>query len=164
MYQSSKNQHNHKLLACTTKVKGNATLPHHYPLKVSEPSTDHIIQAYSDIFQDTKKLKNYKLQLHINHNITLVQQLVRQILFHSRLKVKNELQRLLDLGIIKKNSRPTSWLNHFVQAPKTIWLCIDMRQANRAIIMWKTHHPSNRQFPNRPSQWLLLLKDRSNTR
>ena len=34
-------------------VAYNATSPHHYPPKASEPSTDHIVQACSNVFQET---------------------------------------------------------------------------------------------------------------
>ena len=71
-------------------VAYNATSPHHYPPKASEPSTDHIVQACSDVFHKNRELKNYKLQLYINHAVTLVQQPVRKIPLHTRKKVEKK--------------------------------------------------------------------------
>ena len=94
-------------------VAYNATSPHHYPPKASEPSTDHIVQACSDVFHKNRELKNYKLQLYINHAVTLVQQPVRKIPLCTRKKVEKELQRLLDLDIIEK----VNWPNKLVKNP-----------------------------------------------
>lgn len=126
-----------QLVVCTIKVKGNAASPHHYPPKASEPSTNHITQTYSDIFQGTAKLKNYKLQLHINHHVTPVQGPVQQIPFYTRKKSWEGNTETTRIRHYQKISRPTSLLNPIVPVPKedqTIQLCIDMRWENTAII------------------------------
>ena len=67
-----------------------------------------------------RKLKNYKLQLYINHAVTRVQQPVRKIPLHTRKKVEKELQRLLDLDIIGKVNWPNKLVkNPIVPIPKT---------------------------------------------
>lgn len=52
------------------------------------------------------------------------------------------MELLEELDIIEKVSSPTSWINHFVAMEKPdgdIRICLDMRQANRAIL--KKKHP-----------------------
>ena len=99
-------------------------------------STKDIIDQYPDVFQGTGLLKDFELQLHIDPDITPIQQPLRRIPFHTRRKVETELERLLNLDIIEPVSGPTSWLNPVVPVPKadgSIRLCLDMRKANTAI-------------------------------
>ena len=99
-------------------------------------STKEIIQNHADTFQGTGLLKDFQLKLHIDPSVTPVQQPIRRIPYHTRVKVEAELNRLLDADIIEPVSGPTSWLNPIVAVPKsdnTIRLCLDMRQANKAI-------------------------------
>ena len=55
------------------------------------PSTQQIINKYQDIFKCMGTLKNFKLQLHINQNITPVQQPIRRLPYHTKKKVLDEL-------------------------------------------------------------------------
>ena len=55
------------------------------------PSTQQIINKYQDIFKGMGTLKNFKLQLHINQNITPVQQPIRRSPYHTKQKVLDEL-------------------------------------------------------------------------
>ena len=60
--------------------------------------------------------------------------------FHMRTKVAAEIQKIEQEGIIEKVSGPTEWVSRIVTPPKPkrpneIRLCIDMRDANRAILM-----------------------------
>ena len=51
------------------------------------PSTQQIISKYQDIFRGMGTLKNFKLQLHINQNITPVQQPICRLPYHTKQKV-----------------------------------------------------------------------------
>ena len=62
----------------------------------------------------------------------------RRIPFHLRDKVDAEIQRLIDLDIIERVNGPTDWVSPIVvvnkpHSPGEVRICIDMRQANRAI-------------------------------
>ena len=68
-----------------------------------------------------------------------VVQRTRCIPFHLRSKVETELDKLLKDDIIEKvDSEPTPWISPIVCVPKKnpeeIRVCVDMRQANKAII------------------------------
>ena len=82
------------------------------PTKKSEPfnsvtvnksNTDLVIilDEQADVFSGIGKLKNFQLKLHVNPDITLVQQPIRQIPFHTRKKVEAEPDRLERLDIIE---------------------------------------------------------------
>jgi len=79
-----------------------------------------------------------QIKLHIDSKIPPIQQLVRRVPWHTRQKVEKELTRLQELDILEKVNEPTTWLNPYVVVPNKpgdqIRLCLDMRQANKAII------------------------------
>ena len=105
------------------------------------PSLDSVLDKHKEIFKGIGKLKNFEVKLHVNPNVTPVQQPIRRIPYHTRKKVTIELQRLLDLDIIERVNGPTSWINPVVVVPKNndrIRLCLDMRRANEAIIRENT--------------------------
>ena len=100
-------------------------------------STQRILQHHKSVFEGSGLLKDFKLRLHVDKSVTLVQQPIRRVPYHTRCKLENELNRLLKLNIIEPVNRPTSWLNPFVPVPKldgSIRLCLDIRQANKAIL------------------------------
>ena len=77
-------------------------------------------------------LKNFKLQLHINQNITPIQQPIRRLLYHTKQKVSGELQRLQKLDIIDPAPGKTTWLNSVFPVLKhngKMRLCLDMQKA-----------------------------------
>ena len=77
------------------------------------------------------------IKLHIDHTVKPVAQLHRRIPFHIRKDVETELERLERLDIIERVQGPTPWVSPIVVVPKKegngVRLCIDMREANRAI-------------------------------
>ena len=96
----------------------------------------NLINEYSGLFEGIGKLKDKEIKLHIDESVPPVAQPHRRIPFHMREKVEKELQRLEQLDIIEKVDGPTEWVSPIVVAPKKngeIRLCVDMRQANKAI-------------------------------
>ena len=96
-----------------------------------------ILENHAQVFTGAGKLKNFELKLHINPDVTPIQQAIRQIPYHTRKKVSAELQRLQQLDITEPVKGPTSWVNPIVVVPKPngkIRMCLDMRRANEAII------------------------------
>ena len=100
---------------------------------------NEICQTFKSVFTGLGKLKDTKIDLHIDSNIQPVTQPHRRIPFHLREQVEAELQRLEDLDIIEKVDGPTDWVSPIVVAPKPkskhneIRICVDMRQPNQAI-------------------------------
>ena len=90
------------------------------------------------------RLKDYQVKLHIDKNVAPVAQRERRIPYALRQKVKNELNKLEQQGIIEDVSgEPTPWLNPLVVVPKgenEIRVCLDMRNANTAIT--RTRYPT----------------------
>lgn len=130
--------------------KGQALLGHKTAtelgiLKVAHAnflSEASIFTKYEKYFNGVGKLKNFKLMLHIDENVTPVAQQVRRIPFAMREKVEAKLKELQDMDIIEPVEGPSSWVSPIVVTPKQsgdIRLCVDMRQANEAII--RERHP-----------------------
>ncbi|XP_057305378.1 uncharacterized protein K02A2.6-like [Hydractinia symbiolongicarpus] len=105
-------------------------------------STEQVLNKNNKVFKGMGKLNNFKQKLHIDPDVTPIQQPTRRLPFHTRKKVEAELDRLLKLDIIEPVNGPTSWVSPIVAVPKKngkIRLCVDMRRANTAIIREK--HP-----------------------
>ena len=91
---------------------------------------------YPNVFNGIGKLRDYQVRLHINPEVKLVAQSVRRIPFTLRPKVKKEIQRLLKQDIIEPVQGPSPWVSFVVVVPKGsgVKLCVNMRQANEAIV------------------------------
>ena len=95
---------------------------------------------YPNIFkEEIGKYKGGQVKLHIDPDVQPVAQRNRRTPFHLRPKVEKEIHKLLDQDIIEKvGNTPTPWVSPIVTPPKKnpeeIRLCVDMREANKAII------------------------------
>ena len=97
---------------------------------------------FPKVFEGLGKLKGYQLKLHQVDSIPAVAQFLRRIPFTRRQKVTAKMKQLEEMDVIEKVSGPTSWINPLVAVRKPngdIRICLDMRQANRAILREK--HP-----------------------
>lgn len=97
---------------------------------------------YSDCFKGVGKLKDFKLKLHINSKVEPVAQRMYRIPFTLREKVEKKLDELESQDIIERVNDQTPWVSPVIVVPKPngdIRLCVDMRQANKAII--RERHP-----------------------
>lgn len=84
---------------------------------------------YPGVFQGVGKLKTKQISLYV---ISLY-----VIPFSLRAPVEEKIKELLDIDIIEAVNGPTPWVNPVVIVPKAnseIRLCLDMRQANHAIV------------------------------
>ena len=91
---------------------------------------------YPKVFTGLGKLKNFQLKLHIDGSVTPIAQAMRRIPFSRKLKVIDKLEELEALDVIEKVNGPTSCINLLVAIEKSngdVRICLDMRQANRAI-------------------------------
>ena len=109
---------------------------------IPEKTTDRyskLCEEYSDIFEGIGKLKGVQVKLHIDETIQPVQNRHRRIPYHIREKVQEELEKLEQLDIIEEVvDVPTPWVSPIVAQPKPkkpneLRICVDMREANRAI-------------------------------
>ena len=98
-----------------------------------------LIHKYNGVFVGTGKSTKEKVRLYINPNVPPVVQKVRRILFKLRKKVEEELENLRKADIIEDvKNEPTPWIPPIVVVPNKhnpdkLRLCIDIRQANKAI-------------------------------
>ncbi|XP_063400348.1 uncharacterized protein K02A2.6-like [Mytilus trossulus] len=98
-----------------------------------------LCNKYSDVFNGIGKLKDEKVEIHIDGSIRPVIQPHRRIPFHIRKQVEAELEKLEKQDIIEKVDGPTPWVSPIVLAHKPknkneIRLCVDMREPNKAIL------------------------------
>jgi hypothetical protein len=120
------------LLSCTTAQQLNLLT-----LNVnSTMSGQTILHAFPHLFDGIGQVKGKEIKLHISNTVTPKQQPQRRIPFHVRKDVEQELKRLEQLDIIEAVDGPTPWVSPIVVVPKKsgeIRICVDMREANKAI-------------------------------
>ena len=122
---------------------GKATAIELGVLKLGIYSVNEDIKGkYCDIFKGVGKLENFKLKLHINSDVEPVAQRMYRIPFTLREKVERKLDELESQDIIEKVNDQTPWVSPVIVVPKPngdIRLCVDMREANKAIV--RERHP-----------------------
>ena len=97
-----------------------------------------LVKEYDDLFRGLGRLKNYQIKLHIDESIPPVAQQHRRVPFHICKHLEEQLYQDEELGVIERNEGHTPWVSPTVVAPKpkspgNIRVCVDMRQANKAI-------------------------------
>ena len=100
---------------------------------------------YPKVFDGIGKLKDYKLKLHVDPDVTPVAQKPRRVPFALREKVTKKVEDLISKDIVERVHGPTSWISPVVVAPKSsgdIRLCVDMRKANEAIVRERIPMPT----------------------
>ena len=100
---------------------------------------DSLKQKYPEVFEGVGKLKNKQISLDIDPTVKPTAQPYRRIplIFNLRGNIRDKTTELLDMGIIEPVEGPAPWVNPVVIVPKNngeIRLCVDMRQANQAIM------------------------------
>ena len=93
---------------------------------------------YPSLFSGLGKMKNVEVKLHIDENVKPIHQSHRRIPFHQRKNLEACVESLLQQDIIEPADRPTPWVSPVVLVPKPkqpggVRLCVDMREANKAI-------------------------------
>ena len=103
---------------------------------------EDIFDQYKSCFEGLGKLKDFQLDIPIDQNVKPVAQPMRRVPFSMRDKLEQKLNELVDLDVIERAEGPTPWISPVVVVPKPngdIRLCVDMRQANGAIV--RERHP-----------------------
>ncbi len=99
----------------------------------------------TELFTGIGKIKDRLIKLHVDESVAPSRQPHRRIPFHIRKDVEAELKRLEDLDIIEKVDGPTPWVSPIVTVPKKsggVRICVDMREANKAILREKHITPT----------------------
>ena len=98
---------------------------------------DHLVRQYDDLFHGLEKLKERQVKIHIDETVQPVAQPHRRVPFHLRKQLEEQLEKDEQQGVIERVDGPTPWVSPIVVAPKResgkVRVCIDMRQANKAI-------------------------------
>ena len=81
-------------------------------------SLNDLVKGYPEVFRGIGKFKNVTAKLHIDPNVLGIIQKHCRVPFHLRIKVENELQQLLQAGIIEKVNKPSEWISPIVIVPK----------------------------------------------
>ncbi|KAK3097548.1 hypothetical protein FSP39_010680 [Pinctada imbricata] len=100
-------------------------------------TTTDLEGAYPEVFDGVGTLIDHQIKIHIDPGVKPVVQGLRRIPFSLRNKVEEKLNELERMEIIEKVEGPSTWISPVVIAPKPsgeIRLCVDMRQANTAVI------------------------------
>ena len=107
----------------------------------TDPVTQ-ILAKYDKAFQGVGKLRDFSMQIHVDPSVTPIAQPPRRIPFQIRAKVDDKIRELEQLDIIERVEGPTPWVSPLVAVPKPngeVRVCVDMRQANQAIL--RERHP-----------------------
>ena len=103
---------------------------------------EYIFDRYKSCLEGLGKLTDFQLDIPIDQNVSSVAQPMRRVPFSMRDKLEQKLNELVDLDVIERAEDPTLWISPVVVVPKPnndIRLCVDMRQANGAVV--RERHP-----------------------
>lgn len=99
--------------------------------------TTSLQQEYKTCFEGLGKLKDYRLQLHVDSSVVPVAQPIRRLPFSVRKLVEEKLQQLEQLDVIEKAEGPTPWVSPLMVVHKKggdIRFCVDMLRVNEAVV------------------------------
>ena len=108
-----------------------------YSLEEELPETE-----YADVFEGLGEIKGVRHKIQIDPYATPVVHPPRRVPIALRERLKEELQRMENLGVIKKCVEPTAWVHSLVVAKKKnnkIRVCLDPSNLNRVVM--REHFP-----------------------
>lgn len=114
--------------------------------KVSvEQSCKQLMSEYSDVVKEGIGCIPGEYEIKMDTSVTPVIHAPRSVPVALRQKVKEELDRMEEAGIIQKVTEPTPWVSSMVVVSKKekdqVRICIDPTDLNKAIL--REHHPMN---------------------
>lgn len=95
------------------------------------------------------KFKNVKIHIPIDESVKPISQPCRRVPIPLETKINKKIQELIDTDIIEPVNGPSDWVSPLVPVLKgdgDIRICVDMRQANKAIIREKYPLPTMEQL------------------
>ncbi|XP_041469952.1 uncharacterized protein K02A2.6-like [Lytechinus variegatus] len=93
-------------------------------------------EAHADLFTGLGRLRNHEYSIAISQDVEPVKCPPRTIPHKIRDKVKEELARMEELGVIERVDKPTEWVNQMTVVHKPdgrVRICLDPRGLNTAI-------------------------------
>lgn len=112
-------------------------------IKSNENKPD-FLHKYKDVFSGIDKIKDFKYKIKLKENSVGKIEASRHVPFKLQMKLKNELNKMEKMGIIKKIEKPTEFVNSLVMVNKPngeVRCCLDPQYLNSCIL--REHH----QFP-----------------
>ena len=107
----------------------------------SEPiSKEKVLKEFADVFEGTGKLQG-KYHLKLDENATPIVHPPRKVPLAIKERLRNELERLTKMDIIKPVSTPIPWVSSLVIVvkPGKLRICIDQKHLNQNIK--RSHYP-----------------------
>ena len=121
------------LLGCDTAMKLNSIDKEDKKLR---PVVADIVSEYDCLFHGIGEHKRAKVKIRVDKCVTPVAQVNRRIPYHYQDKLKEQLQKLEEAGVVEPvpDDDPTTWISPRVIQPKKavgeIRICVDMRKPN----------------------------------
>ncbi|KAK6171647.1 hypothetical protein SNE40_018092 [Patella caerulea] len=84
----------------------------------TEKSNNYYVNKYPDLFEGVGKLKDFKLKIAVDKDVTPLAQPVRRVPYQLRGQVEQKLKELKKLDIIERVNGPSSWISPVVVSPK----------------------------------------------
>ena len=112
-----------------------------HSLTPSDPLPEDIVKSYRHLFKGLGCLPGMHT-IQVDKTISPVVHPPRKIPIAIKDKVKAELDRMTEMGVVVKQEEPTDWVNSMVTVIKPngkIRICIDPRDLNKAIL--REHYP-----------------------
>lgn len=103
---------------------------------VNQSNKNDIVSKYADVFDGTLGKLEGKVHLHVNPDAVPVSLPCRSVPVSIRKKLKTELERLEQIGVLSKVDQPTDWTSQFVATTKKsgeMRICIDPKPLNEAL-------------------------------
>ena len=104
-------------------------------LKIESSGYEQVKVEYSDVFQGLGLIPG-EVSINIDTDVKPVVHAVRKVPFGLQEKLKKELCRMENLGVIERIDQPTDWVSSLVIVEKrngSLRICLDPRDLNRAI-------------------------------
>ena len=104
---------------------------------IAENEINPILTEFEDVYIGLGKLKDFKLKIHIDDSVKPVAQPICRMPFPIRTQVVEKINELEKADIILKVEGPTPLVSPLVAVPEKngeVRVCVDMRQANKAVL------------------------------
>ena len=118
--------------------------------KKLRPVVADIVSEYDCLFHGIGKHRHAKVKIRVDESVTPVAQVNRRNPYHYQGKLKEQLRKLQEAGVVEPvpDDEPTTWISPLVIQPKKavgeIWICVDMRKPNGAMLREKREFPTRR--------------------
>jgi len=132
--------------ACAAQQRGLLVIQHHNiqlvsnneDLTTSQSSSltkEQVLTDFADIFKGLRRMEG-KLHLEVDDSVSPVVMPPHRVPVALKGKFKEEIDRLIDVGVLTKVEEPTKWVSSAVVTSKSngkVRVCIDPRPLNEAV-------------------------------